>query len=374
MNIEFRMVKFLISFKKKLTLPFNKVPKNVCIIRNDGLGDYFLFEETLQNIIEYFATAKVDVVVSKLISTWITLTVDSSNIKVEPSKGILKIIKFSFQLMFCKYDLVIVPKLDRTWKDSWYSFISLAPYRVCFTDKSIKTKRVYLTKFLYNYEIKLDYLKHESLNNQYFFNSLFNVEIKRKKAFPKLIRISDEEINKLLNFKINNLKRFIIVFPGGSKKSKRWEINKLKNLILSLYPFKKLGIIILLGPGEQDLIKEFKEIINSNIFLLYNISPTKVSNIFLRVNYYLGNDTGIAHLAAILGLSTLTLSINGNSKHFPSRFEPLTNNRINIMQTFNKTIDNNYFNNHTYYRNEINNEFVKSRLLELIGADIKLIS
>ncbi|MEN3046104.1 MAG: glycosyltransferase family 9 protein [Candidatus Hydrothermales bacterium] len=119
---------------------------------------------------------------------------------------------------------------------------------------------------------------------------------------------------------------FLLFFPGSSKKFKnfkRWKYftdlgERLKN---------KFNILAVLGPDEIEL-KEIFEEKKINVFVFQNLKD--LFKVFENSLFYIGNDTGLTHLASWFGLKGIVIytstdpekneTLNSSTKITPSLF------------------------------------------------------
>ncbi|MDQ3019246.1 MAG: hypothetical protein M3R36_01555 [Bacteroidota bacterium] len=110
------------------------------------------------------------------------------------------------------------------------------------------------------------------------------------------------------NRKVKNNNSIILGISAG-RKEKIWDLKNYKNLITELNKINnEFNFIIPLSNDEFDIQIE-KEIstweVKNYIIIKKNIGelPYEMS----EANYYIGNDTGLKHLAVSLGMKTLTI-------------------------------------------------------------------
>jgi len=101
--------------------------------------------------------------------------------------------------------------------------------------------------------------------------------------------------------------KLVVIQPGSGGKSKCWHIDNF------LAVAKELGaegfdVIFLLGPAELDRFSDATiKNISSVARCLTNLSLAQVLEILSCANGFIGNDSGITHLAAALGVRTLAV-------------------------------------------------------------------
>lgn len=144
-------------------------------------------------------------------------------------------------------------------------------------------------------------------NSTYFIKSIPEYQIPIRIYLIK-------EILKILNinysYKINYIKNNInfnnfIIHPGSGSKHKIWNIKNFYKIIEFLLEHSK-KITILEGPAEKGISNEFEKYKNYINFLQTNDIFT-VINCIKENDFFIGNDSGITHLASYLGISGIAI-------------------------------------------------------------------
>ena len=155
--------------------------------------------------------------------------------------------------------------------------------------------------------------------NNNFFNKNFNIYEEAFKFTKKIIEykefkrnaeiiITDKEKNDFVaKYKFNKNKN-IIIGIGGSGPTVKWPIENWITLID--YLNKNLTINFIIAGGKNDeinfnLIKEKLKI--ENIFSLCNLNIREAIIGMSFGNFFIGNDSGMHHIAAAVGINTLVL-------------------------------------------------------------------
>lgn len=103
----------------------------------------------------------------------------------------------------------------------------------------------------------------------------------------------------------------IAIHPGSMAAVRCWPVASFAAVINKLlrlnYP-----VLLVLGPSEDRLLKELGKHISrpakaEMLSVLQNAPMLEVARRIQRCRYYLGNDSGIGHLAGMLGIPTLIL-------------------------------------------------------------------
>ncbi len=106
--------------------------------------------------------------------------------------------------------------------------------------------------------------------------------------------------------------KVIALHPGSGSKKKIWPLNRF--LRLTGFLQKRLGsrVLIVLGPAEgPDVQKAFEEMEwdmgASAPLLARGLSLLQLASVMKGCRAFIGNDSGVSHMAAALGLPTITL-------------------------------------------------------------------
>lgn len=103
----------------------------------------------------------------------------------------------------------------------------------------------------------------------------------------------------------------IVIHPGSGGQAKCWPITHFAHIITELWR-QRIPVLILAGPAEQSRLRDLSQLLPepptpSLYQQLINAPLLTVAETLQRCRAYLGNDSGITHLAAMLGLPTLAL-------------------------------------------------------------------
>jgi heptosyltransferase-3 len=118
---------------------------------------------------------------------------------------------------------------------------------------------------------------------------------------------------------INTPGKVVLIHPGGGSKEKCWHLDNFCDLARTLDP-GNMQLLFVLGPAE---LERFDDKAMQKIEGLgkctSNLSLTELMQILACTDLYIGNDSGITHLAA--GLGTRTLALFGPTN--PTLYRPL---------------------------------------------------
>jgi heptosyltransferase III len=106
----------------------------------------------------------------------------------------------------------------------------------------------------------------------------------------------------------------IAIFPGSGSPAKNWPLDKF--LMLAKKLSESASVVFILGPAESAMEETIRE---SNLPVLKDLELGTVAGIARRARCFVGNDSGVSHLAAATGASGVV--IFGPTD--PKRWRPL---------------------------------------------------
>ncbi len=172
------------------------------------------------------------------------------------------------------------------------------------------------------------YLGERYLNywNKKYTSLLFwNIENEYEKISRLLYKFSNHNCettseksffaHKKLN--IRNESPYIIVSPYSSEIVKNWDIENYKAIIERL--ILSANIYVLCSPGEKkSALNDFQDFLSNPKFKISTVNLSEVANIILNSVLFIGNDSGLTHLALKLNIKTIAIIGGGTfGRYFP---------------------------------------------------------
>ena len=154
-------------------------------------------------------------------------------------------------------------------------------------------------------------------------DSNLQLTLKKELTEPPFLRPLPEDqplgLSILNQMGIDSPRQLVAIHPGSGGIHKCWPINNFQKLAASLTD-RGYQVIFLLGPAEierwpTDTIEQLAQ----KYPLLRDLSLEKLAAVLTCCKAYIGNDSGISHLAAMLSIATIT--IFGPSQ--PQHWKPL---------------------------------------------------
>lgn len=114
--------------------------------------------------------------------------------------------------------------------------------------------------------------------------------------------------------------KLVVIQPGSGGLGKCWCLDNFLAIAEQLNS-KSINVLFLLGPAERDRFSDttIRDTIGRVARVLTDLSLTQVLGLLSCVDGFIGNDSGITHLAAALGITTLAVFGPTN----PAVFKPV---------------------------------------------------
>jgi ADP-heptose:LPS heptosyltransferase len=100
-------------------------------------------------------------------------------------------------------------------------------------------------------------------------------------------------------------KQILAIHPGSGSRAKKWPAKNFA--AVADWAAEKCGILLLTGPAEEGAEEVRRAMRKADPLRAENLPLIPLAGLLNRSRVYLGNDSGITHLAASLGLPTVAL-------------------------------------------------------------------
>lgn len=141
------------------------------------------------------------------------------------------------------------------------------------------------------------------------------------KRAPRIYLCEEDKIFAAKFFEKNALQRkgeerLIAIHPGSGSKKKNWPIQRFIETIRYLLCNPHIKLLIIYGPAEEETgveamfnhaLLSIQKIFWDRINFVRNIPLPRLAAILNRVDCFLGNDSGITHIAAAVGIPTAAI-------------------------------------------------------------------
>ena len=102
--------------------------------------------------------------------------------------------------------------------------------------------------------------------------------------------------------------KVIILHPGSGSKKKVWPLDQFVNLARTLQDHSGSKILIILGPAEgPEVQRAFEGTRPTEFIMAKGLTLLQLGSVMEGCWFYVGNDSGVSHMAAALGLPTIVI-------------------------------------------------------------------
>jgi ADP-heptose:LPS heptosyltransferase len=117
----------------------------------------------------------------------------------------------------------------------------------------------------------------------------------------------------------------VAIHPGSGKPEKNWQAENFAELCARVIKVYQAKIVLIAGPAETGMLQAIaKDIPENSLRILHNLPLRTIAAELQGCHIYIGNDSGISHLAAALGVPTIAIFGPSN----PQVWRPLGNHVI----------------------------------------------
>ena len=101
--------------------------------------------------------------------------------------------------------------------------------------------------------------------------------------------------------------RLVIAHPGAGSLDKRWPADGFVQVLAPLCAREELTIVLHEGPADGDAVAAIDSCLAGRARVLRGLSLVELAGALVQATAYLGNDSGVSHLAAAVGLPAVIL-------------------------------------------------------------------
>lgn len=317
----------------------------ILIIRDDAAGDFILFSSFLREVRNIYKEAHITLVTSQRNYSLAQCCPYVDNIELNSTeykkddtlKGLQIAAERAIQYLPYNFDLAFVPRLGTRYYGFVTAFLAGATEVIGFTNDRVNPFTGEVHKALWDVfstvtvPFEIANISDADRNLQ-LLEYLIKIPFSEKARRLELWYTNDdskraEEI--LAPLRRDEIKGLLALVPGASIASKRWPIENYKKLvaeILKIDPY--LGFVVLGGPDDKEVSEELAEAIGDHaISAAGKCSFRESSALMEKLGGYIGNDTGLMHIAAaaklpILQVNCFPANLPMTPVSIPVRFAP----------------------------------------------------
>ncbi len=188
-----------------------------------------------------------------------------------------------------KYNMHWLDIISNCYGKKWDIIID---FRSSLLSYFLKHKKKFIFK-------KISYLNHVKQLSNYFGFDCSDLFIETNK-----------EEEKIVTKNLSNDFKYFVIFPGGNWEPKIWSIKNYNSLLVKILS-KNINIkFILVGSKSEEEVyfnEITKNIHTNNIINLFGKSLTQTAAYMKKSNLFIGNDSGLSHMASATKLKSIVL-------------------------------------------------------------------
>ena len=119
--------------------------------------------------------------------------------------------------------------------------------------------------------------------------------------------LGDEARHALIRLGWNETDRLLFVHPGAGGRGKRWPATGFAVVLERLAALPRLAVVVHQGPADSEAVAALPEPLTARAIVLREPPLPLLAGVLSHVAGYLGNDSGISHLAAAVGAPSIVL-------------------------------------------------------------------
>ena len=161
-----------------------------------------------------------------------------------------------------------------------------------------------LVSYFLGHNKKFIFKKKSDLNHVKQLSEFFGFDC--SELFIDTSKDEEETVSKNIS---DNFKHFVI-FPGGNWKPKIWNVENYNALMKKILAQNKDIKFIIVGSKDEEKIYNYeitKNIDRKNIINLFGASLTQTAAYMKKSKLFIGNDSGLSHMATATKLKSIVL-------------------------------------------------------------------
>ncbi|CAN5180775.1 lipopolysaccharide core heptosyltransferase RfaQ [soil metagenome] len=288
--------------------------KRVLVVRLRSIGDTVLATPSLIALRRFLPEAQIDI----LLEDWVAPVLEGfdavDNVLTVSRQSKKSRLETALQIRRNKYDVAF--NLHGGTTATFFVRASGAKHRVGYSE--------YQYNFLYNHLLSSasDFWRQEqthSAEQQLALLGFVGVPVQDK---PK----THLAVNQIPNSKLQIPdSEFALSHPTAAFDTKQWATENFARVAEFLFE-KGLAAIAIATPKEREVLENLKQLSKVSILTFDDLTLPEITALASRAEIFIGNDSGIAHIAAAVETPSVVIFGSSNINHW----RPWTNARYEI--------------------------------------------
>ncbi|MEP6903953.1 MAG: glycosyltransferase family 9 protein [Actinomycetota bacterium] len=286
--------------------------KRVLVVRLRSIGDTVLATPSLIALRRFLPDAQIDILLEDWVAPVLAGFEAVDNVLTVSRKSKKSRLSTARQIRSNRYDVAF--NLHGGTTATFFVRVSGAMARVGFSH--------YSYKFLYNYLLSssADYWQKEfthSAEQQLALLGFVGVPVEDKpKSHLVVIEKARNSVEEKLQSKIQNSKsKIVLIHPVAAFDTKQWAIENFARTAEFLSE-KGLQIVAVATKKESEILGNLKNLSNVPIITFDDLTLPEITALASRAEIFVGNDSGIAHIAAAVQTPSVVIFGSSNINHW----------------------------------------------------------
>ncbi|HEX6124547.1 MAG TPA: glycosyltransferase family 9 protein [Pyrinomonadaceae bacterium] len=288
--------------------------RRVLVVRLRSIGDTVLSTPSLIALKRFLPDAEVDILLEDWVAPVLDGFVDVDNIlTVAPSAS--SRLSVAYRIRRRNYDVVF--NLHGGTTATFLTFASGARHRVGY--------RHYQYAFLHNnlIESSTEYWKRprvHSVEQQLAMLGSVGVPIDERQRTRLEItddaaRSVEQKISQGLSGNISGLGAFALLHPAAAFATKQWSVENFA-AVAQFLRSKGLDTVAVAARNESATLRKLQAAVGFPIRTFDDLTLPEITALATKASLFVGNDSGIAHIAAAVGTPSVVIFGSSNRDHW----------------------------------------------------------
>lgn len=284
----------------------------ILVVRLRSIGDTVLSTPSLIALKRFLPEAQIDI----LLEDWVAPVLEGfdaiDNVLTVSRKSKKSRFEVALQIRRNKYDVAF--NLHGGTTATFFVRVSGANHRVGFSH--------YSYKFLYNHLLSssADYWQKEfthSAEQQLALLGFVGIPVEDKpKSSLNITEKARNSIEEKLQSKTQNPKsKIALIHPVAAFDTKQWATENFARVAEYLHE-KGLQIVAVATKKEREVLDKLKKLSNVPITTFDDLTLPEITALAMRAKIFVGNDSGIAHIAAAVQTPSVVIFGSSNRNHW----------------------------------------------------------
>ena len=278
----------------------------VLVIRLRSIGDTVLSTPSLIALRRFLPDAQIDILLEDWVAPLLT-GFDSVDSVVSMGKASIDRLSTARQIRRTKYDVVF--NLHGGTTSTMLTRATDARHRVGYA--------YYQYSFLYNHLLSssADFWNSEkthSAEQQLALLGFMGVPVEDR---PRSRLIVSDTARRSLAQRYSLREPYALIHPASLFRTKQWSSKNFGDVVDYLAG-RRMNAIAVASPAENSVLKELLAATRSPVIIADDLTLPEITALASEATLFVGNDSGIAHIAAALNTPTVVVFGSSNRDHW----------------------------------------------------------